>query len=342
MRAIVYRRKGGSETLTLTDRDPGGPGADEVRVRIRVSGVNPTDWKARASSGAPMPFDEVVPNQDGAGIVDAVGDGVSGFDVGDRVWLYLAAHQRPTGTAQDVTIVPSTRAVRLPDGVGFDIAASLGVPAMTAHRALTVHEFDPSRLSPGSLNGRKVLVQGGAGAVGHAAIQLAVWAGAEVITTVSSDEKEQLARAAGAHHVLQYPDERLADRILEIAPSGVDQIVEVSPSMNSDLDVAVLANHGSIAFYANDKGETFTAPIMATFAKNARWQGLLLYTVGDEAIAAAAEDITVALEDGALPVGADAGLPLTWFPLEETAAAHDAVEQGKIGKVLIRVTEDDE
>ncbi len=257
------------------------------------------------------------------------------------MWVYLAAHERPTGTAQDVTIIPAARAVRLPDGIGFDIAASLGVPAMTAHRALTVHEFGPSRLSPGALSDRTVLVQGGAGAVGHAAIQLAVWAGAKVLTTVSGDEKERLARAAGAHHVFRYPDDRLAERILEVAPAGVDHIVEVSPAMNAALDVAVAANHGSIAFYANDKGDTITIPIIASFAKNVRWQGLLLYTVGEDALGAAVEDITAALEDDVLPVGEAAGLPLTWFPLEETAAAHDAVQHGTVGKVLIRVAEDD-
>ncbi|MGY1551660.1 NADPH:quinone reductase [Microbacterium sp. A588] len=341
MRAIVYTGKGGSDTLTLVERDEEQPGTGEVRIRVHVSGVNPTDWKARASSGTPMPFEQIVPNQDGAGIADAVGDGVGDLQVGDRVWVYLAAHERPTGTAQDVTIVPASRAVRLPDGVGFDVAASLGVPAMTAHRALTVHEHGPSRLSPGALADRTVLVQGGAGAVGHAAIQLAVWAGAKVLTTVSSDQKEELARAAGAHHVFRYPDDRLAESILEVAPSGVDHIVEVSPAMNAAVDVAVLANHGSIAFYANDKGETITVPIVASFAKNARWQGLLLYTVGEDALASAVEDITAALEANALPVGAEAGLPLTWFSLEETAAAHDAVQQGTIGKVLIRVTEDD-
>ncbi|MGM7696743.1 NADPH:quinone reductase [Microbacterium sp. A84] len=341
MRAIVYTGKGDSETLTLIEREAGQPGTGEVRIRIHASGVNPTDWKARASSGTPMPFDQIVPNQDGAGVVDAVGDDVGDLQVGDRVWVYLAAHERPTGTAQDVTVVPAARAVRLPDGVGFDVAASLGVPAMTAHRALTVHEYGPSRLSPGALADRTVLVQGGAGAVGHAAIQLAVWAGARVLTTVSSDEKEELARAAGAHHVFRYPDDRLAERILDVAPSGIDHVVEVSPAMNAALDVAVLANHGSIAFYANDKGDTITVPIITSFAKNARWQGLLLYTVGVEALATAVEDITAALEDDALPVGAAAGLPLTWFHLEETAAAHDAVQQGTIGKVLIRVTEDD-
>ncbi|GAA1526382.1 NADPH2:quinone reductase [Microbacterium ginsengiterrae] len=339
MRAVTYTRKGSSDVLEIVDREPAAPGRGEVRVRIHVSGVNPTDWKARAREDWPMPFPDVVPNQDGAGVVEAVGDAVDGLDVGDRVWVYLAAHERPTGTAQESTVLPAARVVRLPEGVGFDVGASLGVPATTAHRALTVHEFGPARLSPGSLAGRTVLVQGGAGAVGHAAIQLAAWAGAVVITTVSSDAKERLARRAGAHHVFHYPDEKLADRILETAPDGVDHIVEVSPATNAGLDVRVLANHGVVAYYATDKGETFSLPVMASFAKNARWQGVLLYTVGQDALTAAAEDITAALRDGALPVGEGAGLPLIWYPLDETAEAHDAVENGAVGKVLIRVTE---
>ncbi|MDM7989063.1 NADPH:quinone reductase [Arthrobacter sp. zg-Y877] len=338
MKAIVYSSTGDSSVLSLVDREAAAPGPGEVRVRITVSGVNPTDWKARAGAG--IAFPEVVPNQDGAGVVDAVGEGVTDLGPGDRVWVYLAAHGRPTGTAQEFAVLPADRAVRLPEGIGFDAAASLGVPAMTAHRALTVHENGPARLAPGALAGRMVLVQGGAGAVGHAAIQLAVWAGATVIATVSSDAKAELARAAGAHHIVRYPDDAEADRIREIAPDGVDQIVEVSPGQNAALDVDVIANHGSIAYYANNNGEEFTAPIVASFAKNVRWQGVLIYTVGSAAQHAAAEDITAALQDGALPVGKSAGLPLTWFPLEETAAAHDAVENGTTGKVLIRVADE--
>lgn len=339
MRAIIYSHHGPSDVLELVEREPAMPGPDEVRVRVAVSGVNPTDWKARAG-GKPLEYDEIVPNQDGAGVVDAVGSNVVGLNAGDRVWLFLAAHQRPTGTAQELTVVPASRVVRLPDGIGFDIAASLGVPAMTAHRALTVHEFGPARLSPGALEGRVVLVHGGAGAVGHAAIQLAVWAGATVVATVSSDAKADLARAGGAHHVVRYPDADLSAKIVSIAPTGVHHIVEVAPALNAAVDVEVLANHGSIAYYANNNGNEFVVPIMASFAKNARWQGLLLYTVGPEALAAAAEDITAALEDGALPVGEEAGLPLTWFPLDDTASAHDAVERGVTGKVLIRVADD--
>ena len=161
-----------------------------------------------------------------------------------------------------------------------------------------------------------------------------------MIASVSSEAKEVLARAAGAHHVVRYPSDTLAADIRAVAPDGVDHVVEVSPGKNAALDVAVLANHGSVGYYANDGGADFTAPIVASFAKNVRWQGLLLYTVGPEPLRSAAEDITAALHDGALPVGEDAGLPLTWFPLEQTAAAHDAVERGAVGKVLVRVSQD--
>lgn len=339
MKAITYSQPGDSSVLSLEDRPLPEPGPGEVRVRVTVSGVNPTDWKARATTGRPLPFDEVTPNQDGAGVVDAVGDGVDTLTVGQRVWVYLGAHQRPLGTAAEYTVLPASRAVALPDDASFELGASLGVPAMTAHRALTVHEDGPSRLAPGALAARTVLVQGGAGAVGHAAIQLAAWAGAIVIATVSSDEKEALARAAGAHHVLQYPSDALADGIRELAPNGVEHIVEVAIADNAALDVEVIANHGTIGYYADNGGDDFTAPVRVSFAKNIRWQGLLLYTVGERALLAAAEDVAAAVADGALPVGEDAGLPLTFFDLADTAAAHDAVEQGALGKVLIRVAE---
>jgi NADPH2:quinone reductase len=339
MTSIVYSQRGPSSVLSAVERPVPKPGRGEVRVRVAVSGVNPTDWKARAAE-RPMEFPEIVPNQDGAGTVDAVGEGVDDLSVGDRVWIYLAQHGQAGGTAQEYAVVPSMRAVRLPDDIGFDVAASLGVPAMTAHRALTVHESGPARLGPGALEGRTVLVAGGAGAVGHAAIQLAVWAGATVLTTISSPEKAALARAAGAHHIIDYRTQDVATEVGKIAPGGVDHIVEVSLATNLGLDLEVVANHGSIAYYADNGGDQFAGPIRASFAKNVRLQGLLLYTVGDHALYAAADDITRALEDGALPVGEGAGLPLVWFPLAETAAAHDAVEAGTTGKVLIRVSDD--
>jgi NADPH:quinone reductase len=339
MKSVVYSRTGDPSVLQLVDRDATEPGPGEVRVRIVVSGVNPTDWKFRRGSGAGAapPFPEVTPNQDGAGVVDAVGEGVERLAVGDRVWVYLAGHQRPTGTAQEYTILPADRVVRLPAGTSFDIGASLGVPAMTAHRALTVSEDGPERLHPGALAGKAVLVAGGAGAVGHAAIQLARWAGATVITTVSSPAKAALATAAGAHHVINYREEDAATAIREVAPDGVDLVVEVAIAANSQLNIDVVKSRASIAIYANDGGGELTLNVRQNMIKNLRYQYVLLYTVGDAALTAAVEDITVALEEGALPVGEDAGLPLHRFRLAETADAHQAVEDGAVGKVLIDV-----
>jgi NADPH2:quinone reductase len=322
------------------DRDLTEPGPGEVRVRVVVSGVNPTDWKSRLGSGdgAAPPFPEVTPNQDGAGVVDALGEGVLDLAVGDRVWVYLAGHQRPTGTAQEYTNLPASRVVRLPTETSFDIGASLGVPAMTAHRALTVSEDGPDRLHPGALAGKVVLVAGGAGAVGHAAIQLARWAGATVTTTVSGGAKAALAAAAGADHVINYRDVDAATAIKKVAPDGIDLVVEVAISANTQLNIDVVKPRASVASYANDRGGEFTLDVRQNMIKNLRYQFVLLYTVGDAALTAAVEDITLALVDGALPVGENAGLPLHRFPLAKTAAAHQAVQDGAVGKVLVDVS----
>lgn len=335
MKAIRYTRTGDSSVLTLEDRDIPEPGPGEVRVKVAVSGVNPTDWKNRSGATGELAFDEVSPNQDGAGTIDATGPGVEGLANGDRVWLYLSQYQRPSGTAQEYTVVSAEHVVRLPENVSFDVGASLGVPAMTAHRALTVSEDGPTRLHPSALDGKTVLVAGGAGAVGHAAIQLARWAGATVVTTVSGPEKAALATAAGAHHVVNYKTGDAASEIRAIAPNGVDLIVEVAPAQNAKLNAAVAANRASIAIYANNGGDSFTLDIRPNMVTNARYQFVLLYTVGDDALKAAEEDVTNAAAAGVLEVGEDAGLPLHRFSLADTAAAHDAVESGTVGKVLI-------
>ena len=338
MRSIVYTTTGTSDVLHLVERDTPTPGPGEVRVRMLVSGVNPTDWKRRAAQTASADIDAaIVPNQDGAGIVDAIGDGVDTLAVGDRVWLYLSQHESTEGTAQEFAIVAAWKTVPLPESVSFDVGASLGVPAMTAHRALTVHEDGPARLAPGALQGRTVLVTGGAGAVGHAAIQLARWAGATVITTISSAEKAALATAAGAQHTVDYTAADPAAAIRAVAPEGVDIVVDVDIIRNVDMVGAVLATRGSVAIYANS-GDAATIPMRAFMGLNARLQYVLLYTVGETALAAAAEDITAAVSAGALEVGAEHGLPITRFTLADTAAAHDAVEGGIVGKVLIDVS----
>lgn len=343
MKAVVYRTTGAPHVLELVERPVPEPGPGEVRVNVAVSGVNPTDWKSRRGSkpGDDLQFAEVTPNQDGAGAVEAISPEAAELNprlaVGDPVWIFLSQHQRPNGTAQEYVTVPVEHVVTLPDGVSFDVGASLGVPAMTAHRALTVSEQGPSRLSPGALEGRTVLVAGGAGAVGHAAIQLARWAGATVVSTVSGEAKATLARAAGAHHVVNYRGSDAAAAILSAVPDGVDIVVEVAPADNAALNLAVLNNHGTVAYYANNGGDGVSLDARPHFAKNIRYQGLLLYTVGEDALAVAAEDITAALRDGALGVGEEHGLPLVRFPLEQTADAHAAVEADTVGKVLIDI-----
>jgi NADPH2:quinone reductase len=341
MRAVVYTENGPASVLQLVTREPAEPGRGEARVRVVRSGVNPTDWKFRRGGAVGgMPYPEVVPNQDGSGVVDAVGPGVERLSVGDRVWVMLAQHQRPTGTAQELTVVPADRVFPLPDGAGFDLGASIGVPAITAHRALTTSEDGPDRLSPGALAGSTVLVAGGAGAVGNAAVQLAVWAGATVITTVSSDAKAALATAAGARHTVDYTEGDTAARIREIAPDGVDVVVEVSPARNLRLDLAVIRPRGTIAVYANNGGDEVTFQVRETFSTNARLQFVLLYTLGGKALRAAAEDVNDAIADGGFGVGEDHGLPLHHYPLDRAAEAHQAVEDGAVGKVLIDVSDE--
>lgn len=342
MRAVTYHGTGGPEVLSLTDRDLEEPAEGQVRIRVMVSGVNPTDWKRRRDGGLAGDdgSSETVPNQDGAGVVDAVGPGVTEFGVGDRVWLILAASHTPTsGTAQEYTVLPVEKVVHLPDGVGYDEGAALGIPALTAHRALTVAEDGPTRLGPGTLTGRTILVTGGAGAVGNATIQLASWAGATVVTSVSTDDKAELARRAGAHHVLRYTSGDFVADVRKIAPEGLDLIVEVAAGANAALHPQLLRTRGTVAVYGDDRG---TGTIPLKFGRNlwlnSRYQFLVLYTVGDDKLRAGAEDVSAALKNGALAIGPERGLPLHRYQLADTAQAHRASENGAVGKVLIDVT----
>ncbi|MDX3453349.1 zinc-binding dehydrogenase [Streptomyces sp. ME02-8801-2C] len=199
------------------------------------------------------------------------------------------------------------------DEAGFDVGASLGVPALTAHRALTVAEDGPRRLRPGALDGRVVLAAGGAGAVGHAVIQLARWAGATVISTISGPEKARPATDAAAHHVINYREGDPAARIRRIAPDGVDIVAEVALGANLALDLAVLRTRGTMSTYANDGGKAVELDMRQSMLLNTRFQFLVLYTAGPEARTAAVEDVTAAVRDGALPVGEKHGLPLVRF-----------------------------
>jgi NADPH2:quinone reductase len=322
VRAAIYRKTGPArDVLELVELDVPDPQAGEVRVAISASGVNPTDWKARAGLTGRAPEDFQVPHHDGAGRVDAIGPGVTGLAVGQRVWLHLAAADNTYGTAAEFAVVPADKVVPLPDNASDELGACLGVPALTAAYCLG---GDPS-----AVRGRTVLVAGGAGAVGHYAIELAKHAGAQVVTTVSSAEKGELARAAGADLVLNYREEDVAERILA-SVGHVDRIVEVALGANIDIDAAVIAPNAVIAVYAGES-EQPRIPILPLAVANASIQFALMYTVS-----AAEFRRVVSWTNAAIEADALSALPISDYDLSDVIAAQEAVEKGAIGKVLVR------
>ena len=341
VRTVVYAETGGPEVLRLTDEPVPEPGPGELRVRVVRSGVNPTDWKSRAGRGPGTAVDPPqIPGQDGAGVVEAVGAGVPETWLGLDVWAFEAAFKRRWGTTSEQTLVRQTHLAPLPsagtEGAPYDLGAALGIPFLTAHRCLTVHEEGPLRLGPGTLQGRTVLVSGGAGAVGNAAIQLARWSDATIITTVSGPAKGRLAAAAGADHVVDYRQTDVAEEVRRIAPGGVDVVVEVNPQANAAVLGRVLAPNASVATYADDGGGAEVGvPVRPSMVRNVRWQFVLVYTLPAAAKARAVDDVGAAVLDRAIGVGDAHGLPLLHFPLDQAAQAHAAVEQGAVGKVLI-------
>jgi NADPH2:quinone reductase len=287
---------------------------------VAISGVNPTDWKTRQRA-APPEGKFQIPNQDGAGTIDAVGTGVSPDRLGERVWVLLAAHSR-YGTAAEYTIVTADHAIPLPDHASFELGASLGVPALTASYCLN---------ADGPLASQTVLVSGGAGAVGHAAIELARFEDAgHVIATVSGPDKAELARAAGAHTVVNYRDPDAVDQIRAAVPYGIDQFVEVALDHNLELDLAVAAPHAVITSYAATDESVAHVPVRQLMGPNLTLRFMLLYTVPPRQLKAAIERTTEAVAAGALTT-----LPIHRFRLHQIAKAHDAVEQGTVGKVVI-------
>ncbi|MGI8802564.1 MAG: NADPH:quinone reductase [Solirubrobacteraceae bacterium] len=324
MIAAVYRETGQPEVLHVEDVPRPDPASGEVRVRVAVSGVNPTDHKSRSgATGGGVDGGFQIPHQDGAGVIDAVGSGVDAKRIGERVWIYFAAWKRPWGTAAQWTVVPTERAVPLPDGASFELGASLGIPALTAHRCL---------LADGPIDGRPVLVAGGAGSVGHAAVELARWAGAEVLATASNDEKAQLARSAGAHATINYRDPQAAERILAIAPNGVERVVEVALAGNLELDLQVAAPNAAISCYSTESGGEVALPVRRLMAPNLVLRFVLVYTMPAGALRAAISDVSRAVAAGALTT-----LPLHRFPLDAIREAHGAVEGGVLGKVLVDI-----
>ena len=319
MKAALYTSTGpAAEVLRVEEIDRPQPGPGEVLVRVHASGINPTDYKAR-SGAVPRPIDDFqIPHQDGAGVIEAVGSGVDPGRVGERVWLWFAAAGRRWGTAAEWTTLPARQAALLPDGASFELGASLGVPAMTAHHCV---------FSDGPVNGQTVLVAGGAGAVGHFAIELAKRAGAHVVTTVSSPAKAALAEKAGADLVVNYRSADAADQVRAFGP--VDRVIEVALGANLELDLAVTGPRATIVTYAAEAADP-VLPVRACMTANVTLKFVLLYGVPVATLERAAADITAALAAGELT-----GLPVHKFPLDDIAAAHQAAEGGAVGKIIV-------
>lgn len=325
MKAAWYDRYGPArEVLEVGELPNPAPGPGEVLVRVRASGVNPSDWKARTGSRGPeMPFPRIVPHSDGAGEIVDAGAGVPRSRVGERVWLYEGQWQRPFGTAAELIALPSERAVALADSVSFEEGACIGIPAMTAHRCL---------FASGPVNGMTVLVTGGAGAVGHYAIQFAKWGGARVIATVSSDEKAAHATRSGADHAVNYRTEDVAERALELTNGeGVERIVEVDFGGNLAASKRALRLNGAIGCYASTGDREPAVEYQALSRKNATVHFALVYSEPESAKLHACADIAQAIADGALTH------PIAWAPpLDEIAAAHELQESGgAVGNIIL-------
>ena len=325
MRAAWYEKNGAAaDVLSLGDMPDPVPGPGEVRVRIVASGVNPTDVKARAGS-RPMGFPRVIPHQDGAGVIDRVGPGVPASRLGERVWVYIVQWQRPFGTAAEYVCVPAARAITLPAGASFAEGACLGIPGVTAHLCL---------FADGPLEGATVLVTGGAGAVGHYAVQLAKRAGARVITTVSSPDKAAAASAAGADHTVNYRTEDVAAQVLKMTDgAGVDRIVDVDFGANLATSLKVLKSNGILAAYSSPAEPEPKLPFYALMRNNVTVRAVLIYTARESALAAATRDIVRLVEAGRLihQIGAR-------FPLARIVEAHEAQESGKVmGNIVLEV-----
>jgi NADPH:quinone reductase len=323
--AAWYDRQGpAAEVLQVGEMPDPEPGPGEVRVRLRVSGINPGDTKKRDRwQGAQMSFPRIIPHSDGAGVIDAVGDGVASNRIGQRVWTYGAQSYRPFGTAAQFTCVPEPQAVSLPDEVSDEIGACLGIPGITAHRAV---------FSDGAVAGKTILVHGVLGSVSSLAAQLAHWGGATVIGTVVRSSDLEKVDTAAVSHPIALDDSDPAAAIREHAPQGVHRIVDVAFSDNADLDAAVVANDAVIAAYASrvDRPEIPFWPLL--FA-NVTLRLLGSDDFSPEAKQQAGADLTAAARVGALNIPV---APV--HSLVDIAAAHDHVDKGpRNGRVLLAI-----
>lgn len=326
MQAAFYTTQGpAAQVLTIGEQPVPMPGRGEVRVRLRASGINPSDVKSRGASGfRAMQFPLIIPHSDGAGDIDAVGDGVSSDRIGERVWIWNGQWQRAGGTAAQYIAVPGEQAVRLPDNVGYAEGACLGIPALTAYHAVKL---------TGVGTGGTVLISGGAGAVGHYAIQMAKARGIRAITTVSSSEKAAHARAAGADETIDYKTQSVGERVKSLTRGhGVEGIIELDLSANAPLIPQILAPHGTVVIYGLSGNEV---------AVDARWmlrstatlRFFLIYDIDARERAEALDAVSALLSAGRLQHAIHRRLPL-----ERIVEGHELVESGRtLGNVVLEI-----
>jgi len=323
MRAACYERNGTArDVLKLADLDTPRPGPGEVRVKLRTSGVNPSDVKSREGRTRKIAFPQVIPHSDGAGDIDSVGDGVPASRVGELVWTWNGQWKRAQGTCADYVVLPAALAVKLPDHVSYEAGACLGIPAMTAYHAIAVADVKP---------GMTVLVTGGAGGVGHYAIQFAKSRGASVLTTVSSDAKADLARAAGADHAIDYKRENVAKRVMALTgKAGIDAVIEMDLAANAKIYPGILHARSVVVVYGTGSPE---APIPAQFllTHGVAIKFVFVYELTAAERNDAVDTINRMLENKSLINN----VALT-FSLADIVAAHEAVEQGRAaGNVVV-------
>lgn len=327
MQAAYYTRLGPArEVLQLGELPTPQPGPGEVRVRLQCSGVNPSDVKSRMGLRNPrMPFDRVIPHSDGAGVIDAVGVGVDPARIGRRVWTWNAAWGRADGTAAQWVCLPQQQAVDLPDNVEAAAGACLGIPALTALHAVLLGD---------GVAGRTVLVAGGAGAVGHYAVQMASQLGAaRVIASVSTPAKAELARAAGADAVVRYRDEPLVERVAELTGGrGVDRIIELDIGVNGAADLDMLRSGGECVVYGSSQAQ-IQLPFFPLIAKNLQLRCFIVYHLTPDERERAQGTLTRMLQRGVLQHNIAARVPL-----RDIARAHEMVESGAaVGNVVLDI-----
>ena len=323
MRAAYYEQNGSArEVLRVDEIETPQAGPGEVRVKLAASGVNPSDVKARQGATRKIAWPRLIPHSDGAGAIDQVGDGIAKSRIGERVWIWNGQWKRAFGTAAEFIALPAAQAVKLPDKVGFETGACLGIPAMTAIHAVALAGADKDTT---------LLVAGGAGSVGQYAIQFGKALGATVLATISLPEKAAAAREAGADQTIDYKREDVGERVMELTGKrGVDAVIEMDLAANAKLMPFVLRPKGSVIVYGTGAAAA-SLPAFFCLTQSIRVQFFLVYELDTRERERAVSGIGRALEQGRLINR----VAKPTYPLADTAAAHEAVERGTIGNVIV-------